>query len=106
MLVARIKLKVLFPWASWAPGVWAVAPSSGAAPHPHSTCQQGPNLHAHPATSQEADPSGTHYVWKANAIGQDAKSVCEILEKNYTDESIEVEDLTIKLVMKALLEVV
>lgn len=55
--------------------------------------QQGPNLHAHPATSQETDPSGTHYVWKANAIGQDAKSVCEILEKNYTDESIEVEDL-------------
>ncbi|ELK30418.1 Proteasome subunit alpha type-7 [Myotis davidii] len=55
---------------------------------------------------READPSGTHYVWKANAIGQDAKSVCEILEKNYADESIEVEDLTIKLVMKALLEVV
>lgn len=34
------------------------------------------------------------------------KSVCEILEKNYTNESIEVEDLPIKLIMKALLEVV
>ena len=30
----------------------------------------------------------------------------EFLEKNYTDEAIETDDLTIKLVIKALLEVV
>ncbi|PKU27373.1 proteasome subunit alpha type- hypothetical protein [Limosa lapponica baueri] len=43
---------------------------------------------------------------EANAIGRGAKSVREFLEKNYTDEAIETDDLTIKLVIKALLEVV
>lgn len=42
---------------------------------------------------------------QANAIGRGAKSVREFLEKNYTDEAIETDDLTIKLVIKALLEV-
>nr|XP_045006388.1 proteasome subunit alpha type-7-like [Jaculus jaculus] len=54
----------------------------------------------------QTDHSGTYHAWKANAIGQGAKSVHEFLEKNYTDEAIETDDLTIKLVIKALLEVV
>uniref|UniRef100_A0A8P0PDB3 Proteasome 20S subunit alpha 7 n=1 Tax=Canis lupus familiaris TaxID=9615 RepID=A0A8P0PDB3_CANLF len=54
----------------------------------------------------QTDPSGTYHAWKANAIGRGAKSVREFLEKNYTDEAIETEDLTIKPVIKALLEVV
>ncbi|KAH0514236.1 Proteasome subunit alpha type-7 [Microtus ochrogaster] len=52
------------------------------------------------------DPSGTYHAWKANAIGWGAKSVREFLEKNYTDDAIETDDLTIRLVIKALLEVV
>jgi hypothetical protein len=44
-------------------------------------------------------------LFQANAIGRGAKSVREFLEKNYTDEAIETDDLTIKLVIKALLEV-
>uniref|UniRef100_A0A8C5J5Q5 Proteasome 20S subunit alpha 7 n=2 Tax=Neoaves TaxID=3078114 RepID=A0A8C5J5Q5_JUNHY len=53
----------------------------------------------------QTDPSGTYHAWKANAIGRGAKSVREFLEKNYTDEAIETDDLTIKLVIKALLEI-
>uniref|UniRef100_A0A8D2C1T6 Proteasome 20S subunit alpha 7 n=1 Tax=Sus scrofa TaxID=9823 RepID=A0A8D2C1T6_PIG len=53
----------------------------------------------------QTDPSGTYHAWKANAIGRGAKSVREFLEKNYTDEAIETDGLTIKLVIKALLEV-
>ncbi|KAB0379438.1 hypothetical protein FD755_007222, partial [Muntiacus reevesi] len=53
----------------------------------------------------QTDPSRTYHAWKTNAIGQGAKPVCEFLEKNYTDETIETDDLTIKLVIKALLEV-
>uniref|UniRef100_A0A8I6ASC7 Proteasome subunit alpha type n=1 Tax=Rattus norvegicus TaxID=10116 RepID=A0A8I6ASC7_RAT len=52
------------------------------------------------------DFDGTYHAWKANAIGRGAKSVREFLEKNYTDDAIETDDLTIKLVIKALLEVV
>lgn len=44
-------------------------------------------------------------LFQANAIGRGAKSVREFLEKNYTDEAIETDDLTIKLVIRALLEV-
>lgn len=47
----------------------------------------------------------TYNTPQANAIGRGAKSVREFLEKNYTDEAIETDDLTIKLVIKALLEV-
>ncbi|PIO25926.1 hypothetical protein AB205_0102870 [Aquarana catesbeiana] len=54
----------------------------------------------------QTDPSGTYHAWKANAIGRGAKSVREFLEKHYTEEAIETDDLTIKLVIKALLEVV
>uniref|UniRef100_A0A4W3GWP6 Proteasome subunit alpha type n=1 Tax=Callorhinchus milii TaxID=7868 RepID=A0A4W3GWP6_CALMI len=54
----------------------------------------------------QTDPSGTYQAWKANAIGRSAKTVREFLEKNYTDEAIASDNDTIKLAIKALLEVV
>ncbi|VFV19836.1 proteasome subunit alpha type-7-b, partial [Lynx pardinus] len=49
----------------------------------------------------------TYHTWKANDVtGQGAKSLCELLEKLYTDKVIETDNLTIKLVIKVLLEVV
>lgn len=54
----------------------------------------------------QTDPSGTYHEWKANAIGRSAKTVREFLEKHYTDEVIVSEKETIKLALKALLEVV
>merc|ERR1712168_1061710 len=53
----------------------------------------------------QTDPSGTYHEWKANAIGRNAKTVREFLEKNYSAESVASEDLAIKLAIKALLEV-
>jgi len=43
---------------------------------------------------------------QANAIGRSAKTVREFLEKHYTDEVADSDDETIKLAIKALLEVV
>lgn len=54
----------------------------------------------------QTDPSGTYHEWKANAIGRSAKTVREFLEKHYTAEIAETERETIKLALKALLEVV
>nr|ACM08637.1 Proteasome subunit alpha type-7 [Salmo salar] len=54
----------------------------------------------------QTDPSGTYHAWKANAIGRSAKTVREFLEKNYTDEAIATDNESIKLAIKALLEVV
>lgn len=54
----------------------------------------------------QTDPSGTYHEWKANAIGRSAKTVREFLEKHYTDEVAQSEKETIKLALKALLEVV
>ena len=53
----------------------------------------------------QTDPSGTYHEWKANAIGRSSKTVQEFLEKNYSDDLIESDDETIKLALKALLEV-
>jgi len=54
----------------------------------------------------QTDPSGTYHEWKANAIGRSSKTVQEYLEKNYSDEESESDEYTIKLALKALLEVV
>merc|ERR1712112_585051 len=54
----------------------------------------------------QTDPSGTYHEWKANAIGRNAKTVREFLEKNYASDKVATEQLTIKLAIKALLEVV
>merc|ERR1711972_176613 len=52
----------------------------------------------------QTDPSGTYHEWKANAIGRNAKTVREFLEKNYSVDNVASEDLTIKLAIKAQLE--
>lgn len=54
----------------------------------------------------QTDPSGIYYEWKANATGKSAKTVREFLEKYYTPELVEDDSMTIKLAIKALLEVV
>jgi len=54
----------------------------------------------------QTDPAGVYTEWKANAIGRNAKTVREFLEKNYQAENVADEKGTIKLAVKALLEVV
>lgn len=51
----------------------------------------------------QTDPSGTYSAWTANATGRNSKTVREYLEKNYAETS---GDETVKLAVKALLEVV
>lgn len=54
----------------------------------------------------QTEPSGIYYEWKANATGRSAKTVREFLEKYYTLEDVATEKGTVKLAIKALLEVV
>lgn len=54
----------------------------------------------------QTDPSGVYHEWKANATGRSAKTVKEYLEKNFSDEVAADNDKTIKLAIRALLEVV
>lgn len=54
----------------------------------------------------QTEPSGIFYEWKANATGRSAKTVREFLEKYYTSEAVETEKGTVKLAIRALLEVV
>ena len=46
------------------------------------------------------------FIFKANAVGRNAKTVREFLEKAYTDETANSDQAAIKLCIKALLEVV
>lgn len=54
----------------------------------------------------QTDPSGVYHEWKANATGRSAKTVREYLEKNYSEDLVSSDEATIKLAIKALLEVV
>lgn len=54
----------------------------------------------------QTEPSGIYYEWKANATGRSAKTVREFLEKYYKSEELTTEKATIKLAIRALLEVV
>jgi len=54
----------------------------------------------------QTEPSGTYHEWKANATGRNAKTVREFLEKYYNPEEVTTEQKTIKLAIRALLEVV
>merc|ERR1711893_494613 len=54
----------------------------------------------------QTDPAGVYAEWKANAIGRNAKTVREFLEKNWTAEAVDTEEGATKLAVKALLEVV
>ena len=50
------------------------------------------------------DPSGINSEWRANAIGRNSKNVLEFLEKSFVENMTSSE--TVKLTVKALLEVV
>jgi 20S proteasome subunit alpha 4 len=50
-------------------------------------------------------PSGTYSAWRANAIGRNAKTVREILEKHWSKEKSD-EKSSVRLVVQALLEIV
>jgi len=54
----------------------------------------------------QTEPSGTFHEWKANATGRNAKTVREFLEKYYSPEETDTEEKTVKLAIRALLEVV
>ena len=54
----------------------------------------------------QPDPIGIYSEWKPNAIGRSAKTVREFLEKNYSADDNVTEHATVKLAIKALLEVV
>lgn len=54
----------------------------------------------------QTEPSGIYYEWKANATGRSAKTVREFLEKYYKSEELTTEKASIKLAIRALLEVV
>jgi len=54
----------------------------------------------------QTEPSGTYHEWKANATGRNAKTVREFLEKYYSAEEVDSEEKTVKLSVRALLEVV
>merc|ERR1712039_597642 len=54
------------------------------------------------ATLYQTDPSGTYISWKATAIGKNAKSVNDYLEKHYKEDMDD--EATKRLALKGLLE--
>eukprot|EP00271_Cylindrocystis_brebissonii_P012073 TRINITY_DN30156_c0_g1_i1.p1 TRINITY_DN30156_c0_g1~~TRINITY_DN30156_c0_g1_i1.p1 ORF type:complete len:252 (-),score=56.68 TRINITY_DN30156_c0_g1_i1:469-1224(-) len=77
--------------------------SGGVRPFGISTLIVGFDPYTSAPSLYQTDPSGTFTAWKANATGRNSKTVREYLEKNYTETSgID----TVKLTVKALLEVV
>jgi len=62
----------------------------------------GFNSEGKPALYQ-TDPSGAYFEWKATAIGKNSKTVQDFLEKKYEEDMDE--ETTLKLTLKALLEV-
>merc|ERR1712205_232564 len=62
----------------------------------------GFNTNGKPALYQ-TDPSGAYFEWKATAIGNNSKTVTDFLEKKFEEDMDE--DKTLKLTLKALLEV-
>lgn len=52
------------------------------------------------------DPSGAYNEWLANAVGKNDKTVREFLEKVYSPEAVADEVGTVKLALRAILEVV
>lgn len=79
--------------------------SNGRRPFGLSTLIMGFDYDGTPRLYQ-TDPAGTYHSWKANTIGRSAKSVREFLEEHYSEEVAGSEHDTVKLAVKALLEVV
>ncbi|BHF70219.1 Proteasome subunit alpha type-7 [Sparganum proliferum] len=79
--------------------------SNGRRPFGVSTLIVGINQDGTPHLYQ-TDPSGTHFEWLANAIGKNSKAAREFLEKNYSAGAVATEEDTIKMAVKALVEVV
>ncbi|VDL96996.1 unnamed protein product [Schistocephalus solidus] len=79
--------------------------SNGRRPFGVSTLIVGINQDGTPHLYQ-TDPSGTHFEWLANAIGKNSKAAREFLEKNYSPAAVATEEDTIKMAIKALVEVV
>jgi len=74
----------------------------GVRPYGISTLVVGFDSQNNPGLYQ-TDPSGTYYAWKATSIGRNNKTVQDFLEKKYKPDMEE--DETIRLAIKALLEV-
>lgn len=53
----------------------------------------------------QTDPSGVYHEWLAAAIGRNGKTALEFLEKTYSKDIAADDDRTIKLAIRALMEV-
>ena len=51
-------------------------------------------------------PDSVSFLYQANATGRSAKTVREFLEKQYSPENVATLDLSVKMAVRALLEVV